>query len=188
MRNCIFLDNHDMNRAYSVVGEDMAKYKMALGLLLTLRGIPQLYYGNEIGMKNFKNPTDAEVREDFPGGWPGDPVNKFNPDGRDARETEIFNYIRTLARFRAKSPALTSGKTMQFIPQNGVYVFFRYTDRQTVMCVLNTNDKESSVSLSRYQERTTGFGRARNVITGTEAAMGESMAVPAKSLTVLELK
>ncbi len=187
-RNCIFLDNHDMNRAYSMVGEDMAKYKMALGLLLTLRGIPQLYYGNEIGMKNFKNPTDAEVREDFPGGWQGDQVNKFKPEGRDARETEIFNYVRSLANFRARSSALTSGKTMQFIPQNGVYVFFRYTDRQTVMCVLNTNDQESSLALSRYRERTTGFGRARNVVTGTEAALGASMAVPAKSFTVLELK
>jgi glycosidase len=188
MRNCIFLDNHDMNRAYSMVGEDMAKYKMALGLLLTLRGIPQLYYGNEIGMKNFKNPTDAEVREDFPGGWAGDKVNKFTPDGRDARETEIFNYTRTLALFRAKSPAITSGKTMQYIPQNGVYVYFRYTDTQTVMCVLNTNDQETSIDLARYQERTGKFTSGRNVLTGAEASLGTALKLPAKSLTVMELK
>ncbi|MCU0381071.1 MAG: alpha-amylase family glycosyl hydrolase [Chitinophagaceae bacterium] len=188
LRNCIFLDNHDMNRAFSVVGENLAKYKMALGLMLTLRGIPQLYYGNEIGMKNFKNPTDAEVRHDFPGGWPGDTVNKFTSTGRSALENEIFDYVRTLAKYRQGSPALTKGKTMQFIPQNGVYVFFRYTDRQTVMCVLNSNDQESSLGLSRYQERTNGFSRARNVITGTEATLGESMAVPAKSFTILELR
>ncbi len=188
LRNCIFLDNHDMNRAFSVVGENLAKYKMALGLMLTLRGIPQLYYGNEIGMKNFKNPTDAEVRHDFPGGWPGDTVNKFTSTGRSALENEIFDYVRTLAKYRQGSPALTKGKTMQFIPQNGVYVFFRYTDRQTVMCVLNSNDQESSLGLSRYQERTNGFSRARNVITGAEVTLGESMAVPAKSFTILELR
>jgi len=69
MRNCIFLTNHDLDRIYSVLGEDLRKFKMGMALLLTQRGIPQLYYGDEILIKNFKNPTDAEVRKDFPGGW-----------------------------------------------------------------------------------------------------------------------
>jgi glycosidase len=188
MRNCIFLDNHDMNRAYSMVGEDMAKYKMALGLLLTLRGIPQLYYGNEIGMKNFKNPTDAEVREDFPGGWAGDKVNKFSPEGRDARETEIFNYTRTLAHFRARSSAITSGKTMQYIPQNGIYVYFRYTDKQTVMCILHTGDKPAPLKTDRFQERTKGFKSGKNIITGAVVSLTGEISLQPKTLTVLELR
>ena len=72
MNNCIFLDNHDRDRFYSVAGEDMDNFKMGIGLLLTQRGIPHLYYGTEILMKNFKNPSDAMVREDFPGGFEGD--------------------------------------------------------------------------------------------------------------------
>ena len=83
MNNCIFLDNHDMDRFYSVAGEDYANFQMGIGLLLTERGIPHLYYGTEILMKNFKNPSDAMVREDFPGGFPGDQKNKFLSFGKN---------------------------------------------------------------------------------------------------------
>jgi neopullulanase len=82
MNNCILLDNHDQNRFYSEVGENWENYKMGIGLLLTERGIPQLYYGTEILMKNLKTPSDAMVREDFPGGFDGDPQNKFLATGR----------------------------------------------------------------------------------------------------------
>src|SRR5690606_32532314 len=85
-RNVIFLDNHDMDRYLSVIGEDLQKYRMGLTWLLTTRGIPQLYYGTEILMKNFKNPSDAEVRRDFPGGFPGDAQNKFLASGRTQAE------------------------------------------------------------------------------------------------------
>ena len=88
-----------MNRFFSVVGEDIAKFKMGMAMLLTLRGIPHFYYGDEILMKNFKNPTDQEVRYDFPGGFPGDQTNKFEASGRTAQENEVFNYIKTFANF-----------------------------------------------------------------------------------------
>src|SRR6185369_15467851 len=81
MRNCIYLDNHDLDRFYSVMEEDFSRYKMGITLLLTLRGIPELYYGTEILMKNMRSPSDAEVRRDFPGGWPGDSSNKFVASG-----------------------------------------------------------------------------------------------------------
>ena len=188
MRNCIFLDNHDMNRSLSMVGEDMNKYKMALGLLLTQRGIPQLYYGAEIAMKNFKNPTDAEVRKDFPGGWAGDSVSKFAPAGRTAMETEAFNYIRKLARFRQTSSAIGSGKLMQYIPQDGAYVYFRYDGKQTIMCVLNSSDKPVSMKLSRFSERLKGASQYTDVISGKSDQMGETMVAPAGSFQVLEVK
>ena len=87
--NCIFLDNHDQDRIYSVIGEDFNKFKMSINWLLTLRGIPQLYYGTEILMKNTRNPTDAEVRKDFPGGWDGDVSNKFTKEGRTEQEQAV---------------------------------------------------------------------------------------------------
>ncbi len=96
-RNQILLDNHDQDRFFSVIGEDFDKYKMGLVLLMTQRGIPQLYYGTEILMKNFKNPSDAEVRKDFPGGWKEDSVNKFLATGRTAKENEAFDFVKKLA-------------------------------------------------------------------------------------------
>ena len=166
MRNCIFLTNHDLDRFYSVVGEDFNKFKMGMNLLLTQRGIPQLYYGDEILMKNFKNPTDAEVRQDFPGGWNGDPVNKFIAGGRTEQENEAFNYIKALANFRKKSSAITAGKLMQFLPKDGMYIYFRYDTKQTVMVISNTGNKLIKPEWKHYAERINGFTQLKNVITG----------------------
>ena len=166
MRNCIFLDNHDLDRFYSVIGEDFSKYKMAINLLLTQRGIPQLYYGSEILMKNFKNPTDAEVRRDFPGGWPGDAVNKFTAAGRTAQENEAYVYIKALANFRKTAKAIGSGKLMQYLPKDGVYTYFRYDKNQTVMVISHTGGQPFRPDWNYLSERTNGFTRLRNVITG----------------------
>ena len=165
-RNCIFLDNHDLDRVYSIIGEDFNKYKMAINWLLTLRGIPQLYYGTEILMKNFKNPSDAEVRKDFPGGWKEDPVNKFAKEGRTAKEQEAFAYVAALANFRKTSSAITKGKLMQFTPKDGLYVYFRYDAMQTVMVITNTGSKPISPDWNMYNERTGGFSKMKNTITG----------------------
>jgi glycosidase len=100
MRQVIFLDNHDISRFYSTVGEDIGKYKMALAWLLTCRGIPQMYYGNEILMTGVTSPNDGYVRQDFPGGWEGDAANKFTAAGRTEKENDVFNYIKTLANFK----------------------------------------------------------------------------------------
>ncbi len=188
MRNCIFLDNHDLDRFYSVVGEDLAKFKMGMALLLTMRGIPQIYYGDEILMKNFKNPSDAEVRRDFPGGWPGDPVNKFEAAGRTAQENEAFNYIKTFASFRKNSSAIKTGKLMQYLPQSGVYVYFRYDDKQTVMCVMNTNASASTIDLSRFQERVKDFTKAYDVATGNVFTLEPTLTLGGKYLLVMELR
>lgn len=188
LRNCIFLDNHDMNRFFSVVGEDISKFKMGMALLLTLRGIPQLYYGDEILMKNFKNPTDQEIRLDFPGGFPGDTVNKFVAAGRTNQENEVFNYIKTLARFRKSSSALKTGKTMHFIPQNGIYVYFRYDKHQTVMCIMNTNDKAVPVDLSRFKEKINGFSKGYDVVSGTSMDLTRPFSAMENSVMIVDLK
>jgi neopullulanase len=164
-RNCIFLDNHDMDRIFSVIGEDVSKMKAAFNLLLTLRGIPQLYYGSEILMKNFKDPTDAEVRKDFPGGWAGDALNKFTAAGRTAEENDMFNHVKALANFRKKSPAITSGNLMQYLPKDGAYVYFRYTSKQTVMVILNTGTADYKPDWNYLSERAAGFTKLQNAVT-----------------------
>jgi glycosidase len=180
------LDNHDMDRFLSVIGEDFDKYKMGVTWLLTTRGIPSLYYGTEILMKNFKNPTDAEVRLDFPGGFPGNKENKFKADGRNAKENEAFEYVKKLANYRKVTPALHSGKLMQYVPQQGVYVYYRYDANKTVMIATNTNDKEMSIDTARFAERMNGFSGARNVINEQVSNLA-SLKLPPKTAIVLEL-
>ena len=187
MRNCIFLTNHDLDRFYSVIGEDFNKFKMGINLLLTQRGIPQLYYGDEILMKNFKNPTDAEVRKDFPGGWPGDVVNKFVAAGRTEQQNEAFNHIKALANFRKNSSAITTGRLMQFLPKDGLYTYFRYDNKQTVMVILNTGTNNAKPDWSYLSEQTAGFSKIKNVITGQVQDMADFEIKPKESF-VLELK
>ncbi|OQP62541.1 alpha-amylase [Niastella vici] len=186
-KNVIFLDNHDMSRFFSMVGEDVAKQKMGLAWLLTFRGIPQLYYGTEILMKGFSDP-DGKVRLDFPGGWTGDGANKFEPGGRTPAENEVYNYVRTLANYRKTASALKTGKMMQFVPEDGVYVYFRYNNQQTVLCVMNTNDGEKEIDMHRFSERIKNFTRARSVIDGSELDITGNIKVPGKTVWVGELR
>ncbi|QMU29250.1 glycoside hydrolase family 13 protein [Adhaeribacter radiodurans] len=182
-----FLDNHDMDRYYSVIGEDFNKYKIGITWLLTTRGIPSLYYGTEILMKNFKNPSDAEVRKDFPGGFKGDKENKFTATGRTAAENEAFNFVKKLAQYRKATPALHSGKLMQYLPQNNTYVYFRFDAAKTIMVATNPTDQEITLETSRFAERMSGFNRARNVLTEEVQNSLATLKLPAKSALVLEL-
>jgi glycosidase len=170
-KNCIFLDNHDMERFVSMIGSDMNKYKMGMNLLLTLRGIPQLYYGTELWMKNFKDPNDGMVRLDFPGGFPNDEKDKRLASGRNQTENTAFNYVKTLANFRKNNTALQTGKMMQWLPNDGLYVYFRYDQGSTVMVVLNTANKEKTLLFSNYGERTRGFNAYTDVITGQKGGV-----------------
>lgn len=186
-RNVVFLDNHDMSRFYSVVGKDFNKYKAGMALLLTTRGIPQMYYGDEILMSGYDNP-DGLVRSDFPGGWPEDKENKFTNEGRTDSERMAFNYVRALANYRKATPALQTGKLMQYIPQKGIYVYFRYDAAKTIMIIYNGETKEQNLETDRFSERTAGFSRATNVITNENIDNIRSITIPGKTTLVLELK
>ncbi len=185
--NLTFLDNHDQNRFFSVVGEDMAKYKQGLAFLLTARGVPQLYYGTEVLMKNFKNPSDAEVRRDFPGGFAGDAANKFSAAGRTTQENEAFNFTKKLARYRKTCTALQTGKHTQYIPRDGVYVYFRHDEAKSVMVVMSQSDKAQTLSTQRFAENLRGFSTGKNVLDDTSVSDLRQMAVPPMSVQVIEL-
>jgi glycosidase len=184
-RNVVFLDNHDMSRALSMVKEDITKYKSAMAMMLTLRGVPQMYYGDEILMKNYSNP-DGLVRSDFPGGWPADKTNKFTAAGRTDAENDAFNYVRKLANYRKSCPALQTGKMMQYIPEKGIYVYFRYDAKKTLMMVYNSHDTEQSTATDRYYERIKGVKKAKNVITDEIVDLAK-LTIPGKSILILEL-
>ncbi len=165
----IFLDNHDLARIYGTLNQDLNKMKMAMGVLLTMRGIPCLYYGTEIGMKETEN--HGVIREDFPGGWPGDSKNKFMADGRSEEENAIYDWISHLLKWRSGSEAIGSGQFMHFVPENGVYVYFRYTDKERVMVMINTNHKKDvEVKLERFKEIWDWNQSSTNVINGKAVA------------------
>ncbi|UOR04733.1 glycoside hydrolase family 13 protein [Hymenobacter aerilatus] len=187
-RNVVFMDNHDMSRVYSVIGESLPRLKMGFAWLLTTRGIPQLYYGTEILMKNFSNP-DGLVRSDFPGGWKEDKRNAFTQAGRTPQENEAYEYVRTLGTYRKTHPVLQTGKLMQFIPQDNIYTYFRYDDQgNTVMVMLNGNDSEKSVDLTRFAERLNGYSAASDIMTKATVSDLKSVKIPGYTALVWELK
>jgi neopullulanase len=185
--NMTFLDNHDQNRFYSMVKEDIQKYKMGVGFLLTTRGVPQLYYGTEILMKNYKDPSDAEVRQDFPGGFAGDAKNKFNASDRTPKENEAFDFVKKLANYRKNSAALQTGKLVQYLPEKGVYVYFRLDNQKPVMVIMNQNSEEKAVNTKRFAENMAGFAKAKNVLTDAPLVDLNAISVPAMSIQVIEL-
>src|SRR5438034_6483649 len=130
-------------------------------------------------MTGFTNP-DGNVRLDFKGGWPSDAENKFTKTGRTDKEENIFEYTRRLANFRKTSSAIKAGNMMQYVPADGVYVYFRYDNKQTVMCVMNTNDSSSTVDLARFKERTKDFRRAYDVATGATFNLEPTLTVGGK--------
>jgi glycosidase len=185
-RNLIFWDNHDMGRFYSMINEDMNKYKSGMAILLTMRGIPQLYYGTEILMKNFSDP-DGLVRSDFPGGWPGDKADKFTAAGRTAQENEAFNYVKKLANYRKNNPSLQTGKLTQYVPEDGMYVYFRISaEGKPVMVILNGDDKAKTLNTARFAEQIKNSSSLKNVITDEQTDI-KTINVPAKTTLVLEL-
>lgn len=185
--NVIFLDNHDISRIFSELNNDFDLWKQAIAMLLTLRGIPMLYYGTEILMDGLSNP-DGLVRKDFPGGWPGDPVNKFVELGRSDRENEAFNFIKTIAQWRKNNEAVTQGKLMQFVPEDNTWVYFRYTDNSCVMVMFNTSAQTKVIEGKRFNEQLKNYKQGIDIITGNKVSDFELISIPAHGVMIWELK
>ncbi len=128
------------------------------------------------------------VRVDVPAGFTGDPKNKFIPADRTDSENLAFNYVSKLANFRKTSSALEYGALMQFIPSHGVYTYFRYDQKQTILCTLNSDTVSATFNFNDFSERTRGFDMAVDVMTGATYPMQDKMNIPARSITILELK
>ncbi len=182
----IFPDNHDMDRIHTQTGEDKVLTQMALACVLTLPRIPQVYYGTEILMQNSAKPGDhGLIRTDFPGGWEGDPVDAFTGAGLTEDEREMQDFTRALLRFRKGSQAIHRGKTTHFAPKDGVYVLFRSTEDETVMVIINKNEKSHTLDLNRFEEMNLKGAKLVNVINGEELAWGEQLELTSKGVLIL---
>lgn len=187
-RNVIFLDNHDLGRFYSMVGGDMEKFKSGIAFLMTMRGIPMLYYGTEILLSGVGGAFGEAGRKDFPGGWENDPVYKFNTNFLDEQEQEAFEYIKQLANYRKETPALHDGRLKQFIPENGIYAYFREGKEEKVMVIMNMSEKAQNAHTARFREELAGYTKARNIISGQMLSNLDEISLEARQTLILELE
>jgi glycosidase len=187
-RNVLFLDNHDLGRIFSVLEEDTNDFRSGMALLMTLRGIPMIYYGTEILMTGVGGAFGEAGRQDFPGGWSDDETNKFKKKGRTKAEQEAFEYVSKLANYRKDNPVLHQGKLIQYVPEDGIYVYFRYNGAKSVMVLYNSNEEDKKVPTQRYHENLQGYQSALNIITGQSINELEKITVPGKTAIVLELQ
>ncbi|NHM06748.1 glycoside hydrolase family 13 protein [Flavobacterium sp. CYK-4] len=183
-----FLENHDTNRFNEIYKNDFKKYQLGLALIATVRGIPQLYYGSEIGMAGDKSKGDADIRRDFPGGWSGDKNNAFTKAGRTSEQNQFFDFTSRLFNWRKTNTAVHFGKMKHYIPENNVYVYFRYTDSQSVMVVLNNSNKTQTFKTARFQESIGNYKTAKDIFTSKSVDLKNDISIESKSVLILELE
>ena len=194
----IFAENHDTHRINHVYKNDIGKYKMTMSLLATVRGIPQLYYGSEIGMAGNKDDGgDAAIRQDFPGGWEGDENNGFTAAGRTSGQNEYFDFTSKLFNWRKTKSVIHFGKMTHYIPEDNTYVYFRYnaTDpsaselaEQSVMVLFNNSDETKTLKTNRFAENIGNLKSGKDVITDKIIDISTEITLEPKSVLILELK
>ena len=181
-----FIENHDTDR-FLGNGQDVPALKQALALLLTIKRIPQLYYGTEVLMNGTKEITDGNVRKDFPGGFPGDAKNAFTPQGRTPEQNEMFNWLSALLHWRQGNKLITDGKMTQFIPYDGIYVIARTHQGKHAVTIINGTTHQRQMKLDRYNEIFEGATVARDIPTGkTVNLAGGAISLPPRGTLVLE--
>jgi glycosidase len=183
----IFPDNHDMSRIFTQLGEDKDLWRMAMVLVATLRGTPQIYYGTEILMANRASGDHGLIRSDFPGGWAGDARNAFTGAGLTDEERAAQDFMRRLLTWRKTARVVHEGDFMQFVPVGEVYAYFRYDASDTVMVILNKNAAPVDLPLTRFAERLRDATSARDVLTGRQIAVDTPLSLPPRSALVLEI-
>jgi glycosidase len=183
-----FVENHDTGRFNHIYKNDFRKYQMAMALIATVRGIPQIYYGSEIGMAGDKGKGDADIRQDFPGGWTGDKNNAFTKAGRTEEQAKFFDFSSKLFQWRKGKSVIHSGKMTHYIPEDNVYVYFRYNDNETVMVIINNAAEAKTFKTARFQENIKDFTSGKDVLTGKSINVKEDITIDGKSVLILELK
>lgn len=184
----IFAENHDTHRINHLYKNDFNKYKMIMVLIATVRGIPQLYYGSEIGMAGNKDEGDAAIRQDFPGGWKGDKNNAFTKAGRTEEQQKYFDFISKLFQWRKGNKTIHFGKMTHYLPEDNVYVYFRYKDNESVMILMNNSTEEKKVKTNRFQESIQSHKKGNNILNGSTIDINNDITIEAKSALILELQ
>ena len=182
-----FFDNHDISRGLFVANNDIEKYKIALTILLTTRGIPKIFYGSEIGIVGEDN--HGTIRSPFPGGFENDSLDEFLSCDRTEYENDIFNFTQNLLELRQNHKSLSQGKLTHFYPFDNLYVYFRETDTESTMIIVNGSDKESEVDLNKYKETLAKTIKIENINTNevTDITQNKKITIKKKSAEIFLL-
>jgi glycosidase len=187
--NVIFADNHDLSRFYTVMKHDIRKYQMGIAFLLTTRGIPMIYYGTEILMEGEESAGHGFIREDFPGGWKGDRINAFKGKGLNDEQELASEYLRHLLHWRKNNAAVQTGRLTHFIPDSGVYVYFRTIDKEVVMVVMNNNEESVEMpALERFDECLLDKRSGLDVMQNERVENIQLLTLKPKSVMIFEIE
>jgi len=183
-----FFGNHDVARFATAKGSSVAKLKLAFALTLTLRGIPQFYYGDEIGMPGGDDPDN---RRDFPGGWREDTKNAFSETGRTREQQEIFLYVQMLLHLRHEHAALNGGRLWHLFSDEASYAFLRESEEERVLVVFHNSaqPRELRFTLADTPAQNAArvsrlFGEASAELSGKEV----HIRAPAASVSIFSLQ
>ena len=185
----VFAGNHDTNRINEIYNEDLSTYKLVMTLVFTVRGIPQIYYGDEIGMLGDKERNgDGDIRRDFPGGWKGDFQNSFSETGRTDTQEGYHSFVKKVLNWRKTKEVMHNGKFLQYLPQDEVYVYFRYNDNESVMVVLNNSEEDKEIALDRFSEGIKNRTEGVDIISGESISLFKTITIQGKTSMIIELK
>jgi glycosidase len=182
-----FLDNHDTDRFLPEMPKNLDGFKQGITFLLTIPGIPQIYYGTELLMNGNKSKSDGDIRKDVPGGWPGDSVNQFTAEGRSALQNEAFDFMQKLLKWRQGNEILAKGKMRHYVPQNGVYVYERYLNGKSIVVFMNGTSKEASIDLGRYTESIKNRKTANDIISGQQIQFADKLVMSPRQIMIFEI-
>ena len=183
----VFLENHDTGRFNEIYDQNLDNYKLGLALIATTRGIPQLYYGSEIGMRGDKGKGDGDIRRDFPGGWKDDAQNAFEAASRTQQQEAFFSFSKKLMNWRKTAKAVHQGTLTQFIPENDVYVYFRILGDEKIMVVLNNSSSDQTLDLTRFREVLPEAGNGLEILSESTIKLEETLEVSAKTPLIIQL-
>jgi glycosidase len=188
-----FIGNHDKPRFMGEAGATTKKLGLAFALLLTVRGIPQLYAGDEIGMPGGDDPDN---RRDFPGGFPGDSHNAFTAEGRSADEQQVFQQVRDLLRLRQQHPALRQGKYLHIFSDAQTFAYVRDfrgggtppADRELLLMLMNNADQSRTVEIDIKDTPLEQARRLTKILAEHDALLIAATTIkvelPARSLSI----
>jgi glycosidase len=183
-----FFANHDVPRFAGLPGASVEQLKLAFALTLTLRGIPELYYGDEIGMSGGGDPDN---RRDFPGGWIEDARNAFSREGRTSGQQQLFEYVQTLLRLRRQHDALRGGRLWHLTSDDASYIFLRESDEEKLVIAFHNGTSQRTITLSLQDTpaRTaagisTLFGEAQADLAGQQL----KLVLPPRCLSIFALE
>ena len=189
----IFPDNHDMTRFFTQVKNDLDLFYMGIVYYVTMRGIPQFFYGTEILMNSDENPGNhGLIRSNFPGGFPGDKVNAFTGEGLNSDQIKTLDFFKKLLNWRKRNETIHHGKLIQFAPKTGgkdeIYSYFRIYQGKKVWVLFNRNDQAKQVEMFRYRELIENHDEGYEVLTDRKIDLGEKIIIEAKSSMIIELE